>query len=113
MELKDYIKRYVRYGVVKDEWEFAEICSLTMEVARALYPYEFDKKLEVLEESSVEMLKRFNIGFCEGCLFQNVFVIMRLIHCGFENDEIAKILGVKNGLVVEIREEFELRRRTN
>ena len=68
MELKDYIKRYVRYGVVKDEWEFAEICSLTMEVARALYPYEFDKKLEVLEESSVEMLKRFNIGFCESCL---------------------------------------------
>lgn len=102
MEIKDYLKRYVRYGVVKDEGEFVQICSLTKEIEKVLFPIEF-------ENSSTEKLKRFTMGFCEGCLFQNIFAIMRLIHCGFESDEIVRILGVEENLVEEIRNEFVLR----
>ena len=112
MELKDYMKRYVHYGVVKDEWEYTELLSLTIDAVRALYPYEFPIG-KPLEDASIETIKKFNIGFCEGCLFQNVLTIMRLIHYGYEDDEIMKVLEIRKELVEEIRNEFYSRRGTN
>lgn len=108
----EQVKRYVKYGVVKDEQEWIELKELTADVANAIWCDElsFDLNEErMINVNKLDMLNKFHIGFCEGCVFQNILIIMRLLHFKIEKKEIAKMLNISIDIVNDIEHEYSLR----
>lgn len=103
-------QRYVKYGVMHSEKEMRELWDLTCDVAKNLWKDEFTLKEQYIsrdekEREQINLLYKFNIGFMEGGVFQNVLICMRLIDLGLDTSDIAKVLGIEECVVEEIRGE--------
>ncbi|MBR3693644.1 MAG: hypothetical protein IKL88_03865 [Erysipelotrichales bacterium] len=112
MENKKW-QRYVHYGVVRGEKEMRALWDLTCDVARSLWKDEFTLKDQYIsrdekERVQINLLYKFNVGFCEGCLFQNVLICMKLLDIGIDKSNIAKVLGIEESVVEEIASEKDV-----
>ena len=98
---------YIRYGVIHSEKEMRELWQLTCEVAKALWKEEFTLQDQCIsrdekERAQVNLLYKFNVGFCEGIVFQNVLICMKLLEMGIDKESIVRILGIEESIVDEI-----------
>lgn len=102
-------ERYVKYGVVRNEEEWRELCQLTMKVVNALWPEDVGEwgVKDVLTRERIDLFNKFHIGFCEGCLFRNILSVMRMLHAHMDKEMIAEVMDMSVELINEIELENE------